>query len=386
MTSVDLGDIQIKAKHIHVRACEYLRHFTDSVQRVFSVAPSAHDTIQATNNKMALLLTLSKSEIERHAVSFSAAEAVAIYEPNKAQLGSILPNLFHDCVVVYVFFIVGLYHGIDSIALSFAKKYGHYSWLQLSRLDLVDFIATKRRTKMLCCAHIHKTSQPRMKHIGLSVDIPREDLLTNLCFVCHIMGTVGLLPPDALTPFLRLGMVLRQTKTSDLPIKGITPVRTTVSHSLSWEDYRSVDSGLIDSLMRAVEELYQVAEKGKNPSELQVFITSPVFFGANSGPRAFIDAPFPRDEFTNKAPIVHQVLKQMEVPHAFHKYGLRMYTSPIRSQVVNHALHEKQISLKDANLDGAYWRRDFVNADDEEGVSCTLSSRLTRISDLLPPQ
>ena len=100
--------------------------------------------------------------------------------------------------------------------------------------------------------------------------------------------------------------------------------------------------------------MYQIAKKQKSPNELQVFMSSPVFYGEDSGPVAFIDVPFPKEDFSEQAIIVHQTVRQMEIPHSFHKYGLRLYTSPVRFQVVNHTLHDKQISLKDANIDCSF--------------------------------
>ena len=91
---IDITSVQEKAKYIHQQACVYLPHVTYAVQCIFSIAPSARNTIAAGVNRVALLLTLTKSEIERH---------VAIYEPNRTQLGSILSGLFHDKVVAYVF-------------------------------------------------------------------------------------------------------------------------------------------------------------------------------------------------------------------------------------------------------------------------------------------
>ena len=76
--------------------------------------------------------------------------------------------MFHEKVIAYVFTLFDVRQGVDSIAVSFARKYGHHLWSQLSRLDAVDFIDTKRGTKMLCCGHIHKTSQARGKSICLS--------------------------------------------------------------------------------------------------------------------------------------------------------------------------------------------------------------------------
>ena len=109
MKFIDVMDAQEKAKYIHDQACVYLLHFTSAVQCVFS-----------GSQKMALLLTLTKSEIERHAVSFSSAGAVAVYEPNKAQLNSIVASLFHDQVTAYVFTVFDAQQGLDGIAVSFA--------------------------------------------------------------------------------------------------------------------------------------------------------------------------------------------------------------------------------------------------------------------------
>ena len=197
MMCIDITNVQEKAKYIHQQASVYLPHFTYAVQCIISIAPSAHNTVAAGVNKVALLLTFTTSEIERHAASYSCAEAVAIYEPNKTQLGSILSGLFHDKVIVSVFTLFDVRQGVDSIAVSIARKYGHHLWSQLSRLDTVDFIDTKRGTKMLCCGHIHKTSQAQGKSMGLSTDIPNSSLSANLSFVLHVMGTVGLLPPTA---------------------------------------------------------------------------------------------------------------------------------------------------------------------------------------------
>ena len=183
-----------------------------------------------------------RAKVERHATSYSSSEAVAVYEPNRSQLGSIMAGLFHDKVVAYVFTLIDIKQGLDSLAVSFARKCGYHFWSQLSRLDLVD---SKKRTKMLCCGHIHKTTQVRSKNIGLSIDISISSLSNNLSFVLHILGTVGLLPSTALEPFMQLGMVLPSAGASDTPIKGITSTKTTVSYILSWKDYRSINSTLV---------------------------------------------------------------------------------------------------------------------------------------------
>ena len=232
---------------------------------------------------------------------------------------------------------------------------------------------------MLCCGHIHKTSQARGKSIGLSTDIPNSSLSANLSFALHVMGTVGLLPPTALEPFLKLGMVLRTAGASDSPIKGIASTKTTVSYTLSWKDYRSVNSSLVAGLMKEVEGLCQIAKKQKSPNELQVCMSSPVFYGEDSGPVTFIDVPFPKEDFSEQAIIVHQTLRQMEIPHSFHKYGLRLYTSPLRFRVVHHTLHDKQISLKDANVDGSFRCQCSYSDDkcDNLSIVCALSSPVT---------
>ena len=105
MMCIDITNVQEKAKYIHQQASVYLPHFTYAVQCIFSIAPSAPNTVAAGVNKVALLLTLTKSEIERHVTSYSCAEAVAIYEPNKTQLGSILSGLFHDKIIAFMFLL-----------------------------------------------------------------------------------------------------------------------------------------------------------------------------------------------------------------------------------------------------------------------------------------
>ena len=221
---------------------------------------------------------------------------------------------------------------------------------------------------------------PLKMSISLSteLELPTRSLL----FSCDILGSVGVLPEDALSVFMTFGMSIQPLSKGEGPIKSFSD-RTVMlqRYRVSWHPKSPLSIAAAQQVIQRIKQLYQKANHPGNFGEVQVLVNFPVFSHEQPADYGYIDVPWsPNFYQPNQTRLIHEILRASEIPHAFHKFGLRIYTSPVNFQVANTALANKAqgLFLKDQTNQDAYQVRLCRNQPLESSrVEVSLRSAVT---------
>ncbi len=345
-----------KANLCHIAAQDILQPLGSSVDILFSIAPSAHASFSVSQPDRASLLTYDNSDIRKVGSAFALAEHVALYEPGRNHVKQIFGQLKADTCTCYVFSLLDADYGIDSAVVSFAKKFGHTTAYRLKHVTLVGQGVVGKKNWAVYCA-IYQPNQPWSRiHLSaaLSARLPIPEHA--LVFSFDIIGTTGVIPETSLNAFIQLGMTV-------WPIKGETPVKviTTKPQQLqkfrvSWHSQKPMTSQDVREVLEYLRSLVRTANRPGNQGELQVFINCPVVGKHQGLDYDYIDVPWsPKHYSQQQTTVIHETLRSCEIPHSFHKFGLRLYTSCIMFQMANNSLKNNAgIVLRDQQIHDAY--------------------------------
>ena len=197
--------------------------------------------------------------------------------------------------------------------------------------------------------------EPLKMSISLSpaLALPERSLL----FSFDILGTVGVLPEHALQVFMNLGMSIQRLK-GEGPIKAFSD-RTTLLQRfrVSWRPKSPLSVPTTLQVITHIKHLDQKANLPGNYGELQVLINFPVFAHEQPSDYCCIDVSWsPNFYQPRQTRLIHETLRASEILHAFHNFGLCIYTSPVNFQVANAALANKEqgLYLKNQTVQDAY--------------------------------
>ena len=316
-------EMQAKAYLCHTAAAEILQPIAHLVDLIFSIAPSAHSAYPASHPANTKLLTYDSNDIKKVAYAYSMAAHIALYEPSKQQVRQIFGQLQNASCRCYVFSLLDADYGIDSAPLSFAKKYGKHNAHKLSHITLAGQHSIGNKQWVVYCA----LYQPNMPKEPLNLSISLSPALAlpecSLLFSFHVLGTVGVLPEDALQVFMNLGMTIQHLK-GDGPIKVFSD-RTVFFQRfrVSWHPKSPLSVPTTLQVITHIKHLYQKANLPGNYGELQVLINFPVFAHEQPSDYCYIDVPWsPNFYQPQQTRLIHETLRASEIPHAFHKFGL----------------------------------------------------------------
>ena len=190
----------------------------------------------------------------------------------------------------------------------------------------------------------------------------------SLLFSFDILGTVGVLPEDALNVFFALGMSIEPLK-GEGPIKAFSN-RFIMLHrfKISWHPKAPLSTSAAQQVITHIKQLFQKANLPGNYGELQVLINFPIFAQDQPADYVYIDVPWnPHFYKPSQTRMIHETLRASEIPHAFHKSGFRVYTSPVNFQVANAALANKEQAR---NLVRAAEKQETLVVTDGELLQC----------------
>ena len=285
-------EMQAKAYLCHIAAAEVLKPIAHLVDLIFSIAPSAHSAYPVSHPVNTKLITYDSNDIKKVAHAYPMAAHVALYEPSKQQVKQIFAQLQNTSCRCYVLSLLDADYGSDSAPLSFAEKYGNQNSYKLSHITLVGQHNIGNKQWVVYCA-LYQPNMPRQAlkmSISLSstLEIPERSLL----FSFEILGTVGVLPQDALNIFMAIGMSIQPLK-GEGPIKAFSDKTVTLQRfRVSWHPKSPLSVTTATQVITYIKLLYQKANLTGNYGELQVFINFPVLAHEQPSDYYFIDVPW----------------------------------------------------------------------------------------------
>ena len=187
------------------------------------------------------------------------ATHVALYEPSKQQVKQIFAQLQSIDCRCYVLSLLDADYGVDSAPLSFAKKYGNHNAHRLSHVTLVGQHSVGNKQWVVYCA-LYQPNLPKSP-LKLSISLSPELKVPtrSLLFSFDILGTVGVLPEDALDVFFALGMSIE-------PLKGEGPITAFSDRfimlqrfRISWHPKAPLSTSAAQQVITHIKQLYQKA-------------------------------------------------------------------------------------------------------------------------------
>ncbi len=349
-------EMHARAKLCHIAAQDVLQPLGNSVDILFSIAPSAHSSFSVSQPNRASLLTYDSSDIRKVGSAFSLAQHVALYEPGRNHVKQIFGQLKGDTCTCYVFSLLDADYGIDSAVVSLAKKFGNPTAYKLKHVTLVGQGIVGKKSWAVYCA-LYQPNQPWSRiHLSaaLSARLPIPEHA--LVFSFDIVGTTGVVPETSLNPFIQLGMTV-------WPIKGDTPIKVIAikpqqlqKFRVSWHSQKPMTSHDVREVLEHLRSLVRTANRPGNQGELQIFINCPVVGKHQVVDYDYIDVPWSFKHYNRQlTTVIHETLRSCEIPHSFHKFGLRLYTSSIMFQTANNSLRNNAgIVMRDQQIHDAY--------------------------------